>query len=254
MTDRPITEEDIHAFIDGRLDSQRGETVWAYLAAHPQSAATVAAYRADRQELRDALQPMAEVPIPLALDVRRMVEARRRGGASWRLPLAASIALVVGLGGGWLLRGADLPPQNGVAALAREAAENYRVYAYDTARPVEIAAGDEAKLVSWVSDRLQRRVSPPNLDKAGFRLIGGRLVTTPHGPAAMFLYDGAQGQRLAVVVRPMAIDKQTRMSEHADDGLGDVSWADQGMGYSLVGPASPRTLHPLADEVRRQTS
>src|ERR1700757_3092426 len=104
MTDRPITEEDLHAYIDGRLDGQRSETVRAYLNAHPEAAETVAAYSADRQRLRDALQPIADAPIPPALDVRRMVEARRRSRAALRgLPLAASITLAVGLGGGWFL-------------------------------------------------------------------------------------------------------------------------------------------------------
>jgi anti-sigma factor RsiW len=253
MTDRHITEEDLHAFIDGRLDGQRSETVRTYLAAHPEKAETVAAYSADRQMLRDALQPVAKAPIPPSLDIRRMAEARRLSNVTlWRLPMAASIALAIGLGGGWLIRGAAMPAQNGVAALGREAADNYRVYAYDANRPVEIAATDEAKLVRWVSNRLQRPVAAPNLSQTGFRLIGGRLVTTPHGPAAMFLYDGAQGQRLAVLIRPMAIDKQTRMSEQGFDGLGGVSWAEKGLGYSLVGPASARELHPLADEVRRE--
>jgi len=30
------------------------------------------------------------------------------------------------------------------------------------------------------------------------------------------------------------------------------SWAAKGMGYSLVGPVESHTLHPIADEVRRQ--
>jgi anti-sigma factor RsiW len=248
---RPITEEDLHAFVDDRLDAGRLETVRAYLAANPGEAARVAAFVADRDMLRAALRPLADAPIPPSLDVRRMVEGRRRRRESWRLPAAAAAALVVGIGGGWQLRGASVPPQNGVAALAREAADNYRVYAYDTARPVEMGAADQAQLVSWVSSRLQRPVTAPDLTGAGFRLLGGRLVTTPHGPAAMFLYDGADGQRLAVMIRPMAIEKQTRMSEHADGGLGGVAWADDGLGYSLVGAASARELHPLADEVRR---
>lgn len=248
---RPITEEDLHAFVDDRLDAGRLEAVRAYLAANPGEAARVAAFVADRDMLRAALRPLADAPIPPSLDVRRMVEGRRRRRELWRLPAAAAAALVVGIGGGWQLRGASVPPQNGVAALAREAADNYRVYAYDTARPVEMGAADQAQLVSWVSSRLQRPVTAPDLTGAGFRLLGGRLVTTPHGPAAMFLYDRADGQRLAVMIRPMAIEKQTRMSEHADGGLGGVAWADDGLGYSLVGAASARELHPLADEVRR---
>lgn len=248
---RPVSEDDLHAYIDGRLDAARLEAVRAYLAGNPDEAARVAAFAADREGLRAAFQPIADAPTPPNLDVRRMVEDRRRRAGWWRLPAAAAAALVVGIGGGWQLRGAGVPPQSGVAALAREAADNYRVYAYDAARPVEIGAADRAQLVSWVSSRLQRPVTAPDLTQAGFRLLGGRLVTTPHGPAAMFLYDGADGQRLAVMIRPMAVEKQTRMSEHADGGLGGVAWADDGLGYSLVGAASARELHPLADEVRR---
>lgn len=252
MTDlRALSEDDLHAYVDGRLDAERLETVRAYLAANPDEAARVAAFAADRDGLRAAFQLIADAPIPPRLDIRRMAESGRRSGGWWRLPTAAAAALVVGLGGGWQLRGAGVPPQSGVAALAREAADNYRVYAYDAARPVEIGAADRAQLVSWVSSRLQRPVTAPDLTQAGFRLLGGRLVTTPHGPAAMFLYDGAGGQRLAVMIRPMAVEKQTRMSEHADGGLGGVAWADDGLGYSLVGAASARDLHPLADEVRR---
>ena len=250
MTDRPITEEDLHAYVDGGLDDARMAAVGGYLADHPEIAETLAAYSADRGTLRDALRPLAEAPIPPTLDVRRLLEARRGRSDAWRLPVAASLALAAGLAGGWGMRGMAVP-QNGVAALAREAAENYRVYANDAKRPVEIAAADEPKLVEWVSDRLQRRVVPPNLTAAGFRLLGGRLVTTPHGPAAMFLYEGAKSERLAVMVRPMANDKTTRMSEHGDHGVGGVAWADKGLGYSLVGWASARELHPIADEVRR---
>lgn len=50
----------------------------------------------------------------------------------------------------------------------------------------------------------------------------------------------------------MRLEKNTRMSERADGELGGVSWADGGMGYSVVGRAELETLHPLADEVRRQ--
>jgi hypothetical protein len=30
------------------------------------------------------------------------------------------------------------------------------------------------------------------------------------------------------------------------------TWADDGIGYSLVGPLPPATPHPLDDDVRRQ--
>jgi anti-sigma factor RsiW len=255
MTDqRPVTEEDLHAYVDGRLAEDRSAGLRDYLAEHPDAAARVADYRAQRDGLRAAFLPIAQTPLPPRLDVRRMVEDRRGRFQSWRLPAAASVALAIGLGGGWALRSAAAPPQNGVAALAREAADNYRVYAYDASRPVEIAAADQAKLVQWVSTRLQRPVTAPDLRQAGFQLIGGRLVATPHGPAAMFIYDSRQGQRLAVMIRPMALEKQTRMAEEADRGLGGVSWAEQGLGYSVIGASSARRLHPIAEQVHRQVN
>jgi hypothetical protein len=42
------------------------------------------------------------------------------------------------------------------------------------------------------------------------------------------------------------------MMAHSQDSINGFAWADKGLGYSLVGTATPDTLHPLADEARRQ--
>jgi anti-sigma factor RsiW len=82
--------------------------------------------------------------------------------------------------------------------------------------------------------------------------MGGRLVATPHGPAALFMYDDDRGTRLVLLMRPMAVDQDTPMSQHSRGAVTGFAWADKGIGYSLVGPTSNEILHPLADEVRRQ--
>ena len=147
-----------------------------------------------------------------------------------------------------------LSPQVGVAALSREAADNYRVYAADRARPVEIPGAQQAVLTKWISNRLKRPVAAPDLTIAGYRLMGGRLVATPHGPAGLFLYDNAQGVRLAVFVRPMEkTDQNAPMADSSVDGLDGVAWADDGLGYDLAGPVPAHDLRPIANELRRQT-
>ena len=78
------------------------------------------------------------------------------------------------------------------------------------------------------------------------------LVATPHGPAGMFMYDDDHGTRIAMLVRPMTTDGTTPMTEHGRGGVKGFTWSDRGMGYSLVGPPPAATLHPLADEMRRQ--
>jgi anti-sigma factor RsiW len=92
----------------------------------------------------------------------------------------------------------------------------------------------------------------PDLTASGYAFMGGRLVATPHGAAGLLMYSNGQGQRLAMLVRAMAIDRDTRMSEHSYGDINGVTWASKGTGFSLVGPAPADLLHPIADEVRRQ--
>lgn len=252
MSERPISEDDLHAFVDGALDPARESLVRRYLAAHPEAAGRVSDYAAQREALRQALAPIAEEPVPSALNLDRLLAERRQPRrASW--PIAAACAsLVVGIAGGWLARGFGMRPQAGVSALGQEAAENYQVYAPDHAYPVEFTAEDRRALVHWISERLDRQVAPPDLTSAGYGLMGGRLVATPQGPAGLFLYSRPGGQRLEVFMRPMRVDRNARMTERAYGDLGGVTWSDDGLGYSLVGAAPAKDLHPLADEVRRQ--
>lgn len=253
--DRPVSEEDLHSYVDDRLDPARRAAVQAYLEAHPEAAARVVQYREQGEALRAAFAPAAEAPLPPELNLERMIAAHdaRRSFAGWRVAASLVLALTLGAAGGWVGRGASSPPQAGIAALSREAADNYRVYAADRARPVEIAGAQKAVLTSWISGRLKRPVAAPDLTVAGYRLMGGRLVATPHGPAGLFLYDNAQDARLAVLVRPMEHkDQNAAMIDNRFNGVDGVAWADDGMGYDLAGLVPAQDLRPIANELRRQ--
>jgi anti-sigma factor RsiW len=256
--DRPVSEEDLHSYVDDRLDPGRRAAVQAYLVAHPDVAARVAQYREQREALRAAFAPAAEAPLPPELNLERMVAAReheaRRSFAGWRIAASLVLTLTLGAAGGWLGRGMSFPPQTGVAALSREAADSYRVYAADQARPVEIPGAQQAALTEWISSRLKRPVAVPDLTIAGYSLLGGRLVATRHGPAGLFLYQNAQGVRLAVLVRQMEEkDRNAPMVDSHVGGLDGVAWADDGLGYDLSGPVPAHDLRPIANALRRQT-
>jgi len=250
----PITEDDLHGYVDQVLAPERRAEVEAYLAEHPEVARRVAGYATQRDGLREALGPVAGEPVPPQLSLARMIEARRSSTwyRPWRAAAAAVLMLAIGGAGGWAWRGLGEPPRAGIAALAQEGAENYAVYAADRTRAVELRADDRAQLVSWLSDRLQRPILVPDLSRSGYRFMGGRLVATPHGPAGLLMYDDDRGTRLAMLVRPMGIQGDTPMSEHSQGAVSGVAWADQGLGYTLVGERPADVLHPLADEARRQ--
>jgi anti-sigma factor RsiW len=92
----------------------------------------------------------------------------------------------------------------------------------------------------------------PDLTADGYRFMGGRVVATDHGPAAMLMYDDDQGVRLVMLARPMQADQNAPMQEHHADGVTGFSWASMGTGYSVVGPLSDDLLHPVADQMRKQ--
>lgn len=257
---RLIGESDLHAYVDSALDSTRRAEIEAYLADHPDIADRVRRYEAQQKMLREALAPIAEEPVPPELDLPQLIERaqpremRRRvaGLASWQAAAAALLLFCVGGAGGWLLRGTALPPTAGVAVLAQEAAENYAVYSPDRIHPVEFKADDTSGLVDWLSQRLGSPVAVPDLAASGYRFMGGRLVATAHGPAGLLMYDNDHGTRLVMFVRRMAVQQTMPMSRYAGRSVDGFAWADNGVGYSLVGAAPPEVLHPLANEVRRQ--
>jgi anti-sigma factor RsiW len=252
MNNRPITEEDLHAYVDRVLEPERRAEVAAYLDNHPNVAERVGAFTAQRDFLRTALAPIAEEPLPPELNLSRIIQNRRRRTSPTWWAIAAMLLLSIGGFGGWTMRGSMEISPTGLVALAQEAADSYNVYAPDHVRPVEMRATDSAQLVQWVSGRLQRPVKVPDLTTSGYRLMGGRLVATSHGPAAMFMYDNDHGSRLVVLTRPMSTDQNARMMPQARDDVGGFTWADGGMGYSLVGQTASESLRPIANEVRRQ--
>lgn len=254
MSRRPITEDDLQAYVDRVLEPERQEEVADYLGEHPDVAKRVAAFTGQRDLLRAALAPVAEEPLPPELNLSRIIENRaRRRPSAVRWAMAAMLLLSIGGLGGWSMRGALQASPGGLVALAQEATASYSVYAPDRVRPVEVRASDSAQLVQWVSERLHRPVKVPDLTNSGYRLMGGRLVATSHGPAAMFMYDDDRGSRIVVLTRPMSsADQNAAMTSQSQGAIGGFAWADDGVGYSLVGHAAPESLRPIANEVRRQ--
>ncbi|MES2058027.1 MAG: anti-sigma factor [Pseudomonadota bacterium] len=252
MTNAPVTEAELQAYVDGRLPPEREIAVATWLAERPEEAMRVSFYRAQRDALRAATAPVAEEPLPPELDL--LLRARPRPVWFGRAMIAAGMTtlFLAGGGTGWALRDWSTPPNAGTAALAREAAASYTVYANDSQRPVELAAGQQRELDGWFSQRLSRPVRAPDLRPAGLQLIGGRLVATDHGPAGLYLYRDAAGSRVALYVRPMQTEGTDRMKRRDAGNVRGWTWADNGLGFGVFGTFSGDRLHNTADMVRAQ--
>ena len=247
---RPIGEDDLHAYVDGFLDAERRLAVERYFADHPDAAARIAAWQAGNQALRAAVTWKAQEPVPVSLNVTRLVEALlARRWSAWRTAAAAVLALVIGAGSGWMAHGPGAP--TGVASVGMEAMATYHMFAADDMHPVEFGADQRSQLVDWISQRLGRHIAPPDLSKAGYTFMGARLVATPKGPACMFLYSDAKQNRIALFVRPMEKrDMHAPMRSIQAENMTGYIWANDGLGFGVVAGQPISALHELSNQVR----
>ncbi len=254
--ERPVSEHELQAYVDERLWPERQLEVEHILRTQPELSRRVAAYRAQRAALRSAFAAQADEPVPPELDLMRLRGARLRQSPGWRR-LAVAIALSFCAGGatGSYVALPKTPDrtQLAVSVLQQEAMNSHTVYAADRRHSVEVTAAEQDNLAQWLSNRLRRTVAPPDLSHAGYKLLGGRLLATERGAAAaLFMYDDAQGNRLSVLMRPMARALSAERSDMSQGTVNGCAWIKKGIGYAVVAVTSDEALDHVARQVSQQ--
>ncbi|MEP7328188.1 MAG: anti-sigma factor [Betaproteobacteria bacterium] len=245
MNALPITEADVHAYVDGTLASSRVPALEAAAAHDPVLAARIAAAQRHNTQLRDAFDTWLTEPVPERLIAataapRAQVApavATLRNVPSWaRMALASAAVLVLGIGIGWFGRDFELHREGTPTSFTRQAALVHALYASDVNRPVEIWAAEEKRLVNWLTKRLGFQVRAPDLNALGFALVGGRLVAGNEMPTALFVYENADKQRLTLQVRrPVVPGGETAFRYAHEDGVGVFYWIEENCTYALSG-------------------
>lgn len=261
-TARPVTDDELHALIDGHLPAADIERLEQRLRQQPEAAERLRSWRVQRELLQGLHAEVLHEPLPPAMRdaLQRSAASRHEAHAWWRWGgLAASVLLA--FMGGWLShmqlnaveRGNTLA-RSGVE-FARQAAVAHVLFTPEVRHPVEVTAAEQGHLVQWLSKRLGKPLNVPQLSEQGYQLMGGRLLPGGTGARAQFMYQHADGKRLTLYVG--AIDKGAAAAETAfrftDEGpVPGFYWVDQGWGYALSGPLSREALAGLAQAVYRQ--
>ncbi|HEY4066309.1 MAG TPA: anti-sigma factor [Burkholderiaceae bacterium] len=267
----PLTEAELHAFVDGELTPERQREIDALLAARPDEAQRVQAYREQKRELRALFDPVLAEPVP----PRVLRAARPPRAAVWtarRWAAGVAIALIGGAAG-WGLRGALAPASLASSAaastlaeagFAQRAAIAHAVYSPEQRRPVEVDAAHEDQLVTWLSKRMGAPMKPPHLQALGYALEGGRLLPGGQGPVAQFMYRDAAGQRLTLYVSneigaPSAAASGARVANtetafrFAREGKVNVFyWVEGRFGYAISAEVDRAVMTEVSAEVYRQ--
>ncbi|MCC7325463.1 MAG: anti-sigma factor [Burkholderiales bacterium] len=238
MNPLPVSDADIHAYVDSQLAPKRMPAVEDALARDPALAARVTELRQQNASLRDAFDPWLDEALPERLVAGAAApRANRQWMPSWvGMALAAAACLVVGVGLGWFGREISLENDGTPITFTRQAALVHALYASDANRPVEIWAAEEQRLVRWLSRRLGFQVRAPDLNSLGFALVGGRLVAGNENPTALFVYENADKRRLTLQVRkPVNVGHETAFRYAVEDGVGVYYWVEENATYALSG-------------------
>ncbi|MDR7039760.1 anti-sigma factor RsiW [Methylobacterium sp. BE186] len=255
--DPPLGEDDLQAWIDGRLDPERQEAVQAALADQPELAQRLGDYRATQDALRARLRFKAAEPIPARLRIDSILSAQRRARKSW-LSAAVAACLWIVLGGvvGWAVN-EFLAVDGGLgfgarsSAVAQEAIDAHRTFAVEVVHPVEVRASEQAHLKQWVTKRLGRSLQIPDLTSLGLYLVGGRVLPAGQNIAAQFMFEDDARNRVTVYV----CTGQAGAGDLSFARRGDVQsfyWTEHGSGYAVVSTIDRARLQAVAEQVARQ--
>ncbi|GIK83096.1 MAG: hypothetical protein GHHEDOFH_00759 [Pseudorhodoplanes sp.] len=244
MTDHtPVTQDELHAFVDGELPADRRDAVEAWLASHPEDAALVHAWRAQAEAIRARYAGVADEPVPARLQVERIA----RNGSRWRTIAAAAAvaAFIIGGVAGWMARGASAAATpDSVELFTADALAAHRLYIGEVRHPIEVGA-TEAHLLPWLSRRVGTSVRAPDWNAFDFKLLGGRLLPGPSGPAALFMYENANGERVTLYCSKLSAES-SGFRFNANDKFAAIRWVESGYGYVVSGPADKPRLKNLA--------
>ncbi|MDB5541063.1 MAG: hypothetical protein JWQ89_2790 [Devosia sp.] len=257
MTNRPpISETDLHAYVDRKLTPELRGEVEAWLASRPDKAAEIANWQRQNEALSALFNGAAGETVPSRLDphlIARSPAARRNFG--WpQLAAAAVVTLALGGALGWAGRDFFKPAES--YELIASAVTAHALFVKENRHAVEVAATDKDHLVSWLSNRVERPINPPDLTPDGFRLVGGRLLPgygeEPNGPAAQLMYENAAKERLTVYITAALPDRRTEREFTTLDNLDAFYWANDKITCTVVGDLRDDQMKAVAKKVYQQ--
>jgi anti-sigma factor RsiW len=238
----PIVEEELHAWLDGRLADERRPAVEAYLREHPEEAERLEAYRADGTAIARifSLDQVDLPPHPVDLAVRRS-----SFGARWWQAAAALVLIGIGAAAGWSVRA------------HREATPTERL-AHNAAAAYLILGSPGAQLVTSTSlDDLSRKLSgvlgvsiklrDPN--SSGYSIAAVRVVPQAKTSAVQIVMHGSTGDTVTFYIEARPGATETPMWHTTADGLTALVWEDDDVACAIIGTLAPDKLEQVGRKV-----
>jgi anti-sigma factor RsiW len=245
----PVTEDELHAYVDGELPADRMNAVTAFLSADTEAAALVTAWRAQADAIRARYGATVDEPVPQRLNIDRLLQRSR----SWTaFAAAASVAaFLVGGAVGWFAHGATAAPTSGIATLTMEALDAHKLYVVEVRHAVEVNGNEKPHITTWLSKRLGYQLLVPDLQDFGLKLVGGRLLPGATGAAAFYMYENAAGERFTMYCAK-ATTPASALHYKGEGNVAAFYWVDKDVAYVVSGPADRAKLEKITRAIYDQ--
>ena len=102
-----------------------------------------------------------------------------------------------------------------------------------------------------LSRRVGTNLRTPDLATFGLKLLGGRLLPGPNGPAALFMYEGTTGERYTFYCSKLPMQR-TAFRYNLAVRFAAVHWVESEIGFVVSGPADRERLGNIAQAAYEQ--
>ena len=250
-----ISDIELQAYIDNELDSIRHAEIEEIVNSSAELQLKVDELRRINNGLNTLFQPKLEEKVPEHIShlVAPTIQSNR-------LVYAASILLAVTIGmvSGWyghsrLQQPVNLQPT--AETLVKDAFAFHAIYTPEIKHPVEVKADQYTHLVKWLSKRLETPIRIPDLKPSGFNLLGGRLLTSEERPAAQFMYENNNGQRITIFARNCGTeDSETAFSYASKNNINGFYWTDKNLSFVILADIQKNKISEIAHTVYEEMS
>jgi anti-sigma factor RsiW len=271
MRGPPVSEAELHGFVDGDLDRGRREAVQAFLAASPADAARVETWRRQNETIRAAFAPVetGAWSLPLAPSAEGGAatgpaaggRAEASGPYSWRerwfarlIGLSFASGALLAASAAYLAGRVNAPePPSSEGPTPAGMHDAFVARAMSALRAFEPPLG-AVRLSPNREGPGQDTAAPilPNLPMEGVTLAGVRAMPGEHGQMSCLLYARPDAANIALCVEKAGDPGETVPRVSGNFPSAAIHWRQKGANYALVAALPEAGLRSMADAVHAQ--
>jgi anti-sigma factor RsiW len=248
----PITEDDLHAYVDDQLDATRRIEVEEHLAHNPEAAARVMADLKHRDALRLTFQTALPRPQETLLEAARRLER----GLAWHetgLRLGRIAAVVALIGFGWFAHG-----QVGLGITDSEASPKPPAFVEDALHShntalvrARMVSQPEAADYDPVEILAVTGIELPPLPK-DWRVQDVQVFPSRYGHSVELVVDAGDLGRVSLFSARVPTFAVTAPTLARIDGATAIYWQTGPLAYALTGTGSDKAIERAAIRVARK--